>query len=102
KLALGGLTYGASHLPGLVSKAGEAAAGADARARGHRARRAVDRIIQSRDHNPGAAPRAHARGRFRSLRVRSRRLTTHSPPACDSKEAGQAAPRANVVFEGIR
>ena len=64
----------ASHLPGLIGNAGQAAAVADARSRRRRARRALDRFVQSRDHDTGAAARAHARGRFRGLRVRSRRL----------------------------
>ena len=77
--AVGGTDGQASHLPGLVGKAGEAAAGADARSRGRRARRALDDVLQSRDHHARAPPRAHARGRLRRVRVRPGRLDDHQP-----------------------
>jgi predicted nucleotide-binding protein len=39
------------------------------------------------------------RGRFRRLRVRSRRLDKQQPGPSDASTAGQASPRDNVVFE---
>ena len=64
----------AAHLPRLVGKAGEAAAGADTRPRRRRARGALDDVLQSRDHDAGTAARARARSRLRRVRVRTGRL----------------------------
>jgi hypothetical protein len=52
-LLSGGRMDKAAHLPGLVRKTGEAAAGADTRSRGRRARRTLDDILQSRDRISG-------------------------------------------------
>ena len=76
---------------------GEAAAGAEPGASGHRRRRPVDVGLQSRRLDARTPRRAHARGRFRRIRLRPGRLDREGSVARPA--AGQASPRDNVVFE---
>ena len=56
----------------------------------------MDRGLQSRGFHARPVGRAHARSRFRRVRLCARRLDQH--PA-DTAAQGQASPRDNVVFE---
>ena len=113
RTAIGETDGKASHLPGIVRKAGEAAAGTDARPRRRRARGTVDDLVQSRDHHAGTPPRADPRSRLRGVRVCSGRLDDQHPagvarrrrparhlretmsssrPACSAASSGCAEP----------